>query len=387
MREKSSSGTFEKRRTLFPLVLAVVCLAWLSANASSQETAEYKLRVAVKSAAAHSGPDAQSPVIARIPEGTLLASSHADGVWFRIVVPTGKEGIILIGYVSRLEVEILEENVRKPADFWGTTPDEYRGIGLGIKLGAGFCFFSGGDIDGGASGMFDQGIEDLAASKKNTMGKKDPRAFSSGLEAGADIYYRLSPKLGIGIGGSYYAAKAKKSQPFTEYAVYDQQFLITPEAKVVMLKLNLTYELPLLSWLAARAEAGPAYFSVKYTLGQNSSTMALRETYEQSAKANGIGAHGSLGLTFRINSQTVFILEARGRYARFPDLKGSEKWVRSQPGGFVDIDEASGSLYYIEGARYPKLAVLADGAAGAGARKAVFDFSGVSLAGGIMLRF
>jgi len=387
MHEDSSRGTFEKRRILIPLVLAAICLAWLSANASSQETAEYKLRVAVKSAAAHSEPDAKSPVIARIPEGTLLTSSHADGVWFRIVVPTGKEGIILIGYVSRLEVEILEENVRKPADFWGTTPDEYRGIGLGIKLAAGFCFFSGGDIEKGASGMFDQGVEELAASSKNTMGKKDPRAFDSGLEAGADVYYRLNARLGIGIGGSYYAAKAKKSQAYAEYIIYNQQFLVTPDTKILMLKLDLTYELPLLSWLAARAEAGPAYFSVKYALDQNSSTIALRETYEQTAKANRIGAHGSLGLTFRINSQTVFILEARGRYARFPDLRGSEKWARSQPGGFIDVDEASGSLYYIEGARYPKLAVLADGAAGAGARKAVFDFSGISLAGGIMLRF
>jgi len=386
MRYRPGQGIFKKGGHL-PLIFAGFCLLWLSANAWSQEpSTEYKLRVAVKSAAAHLQPDMKSPVIAELPQGTQLNSYYSDGVWFRVILPTGKEGIVLLGYVSRLEVDILEEKVRKPPDFWGASPDEFRGIGLTVKLAGGFNFFARGDIDKGASGMFEQGVDDLAA-LGYTMGRKDPRALHSGLEAGADIIYRLSPRLGIGVGGSYFAAKAESSQQFIESAVYNQAWYSTPEVKGFFLRLELTYELPLLAWLGVHAQAGPALFLVNYDLNRISSTMMVRETYSQSAKANGLGFHGGLGLTFRINPQTAFVLEVRGRYARFSDLKGSETWTRSKPPNFVEITETSGSLYYVEGGRYPKLAVMADGTAGSNARKAVFDFSGFSLIGGVMVRF
>ena len=331
MRHRPGQPTSKKSRNLLTLILISVCLSWLSTTAWTQEpTAEYKLRVSVKSAAVHREADEKSPVIAQLPQGTLLDSSHSEGLWFRIVVPTGKEGIILLGYISRLEVDILEEKAQKPPDFWKATPDEYRGIGLTVKVTAGFSFFGGGDIHKGASGMFEQGVEDLEASG-SAMGKKDPRAFHSGLEAGADIIYRLSPKLGIGVGGSYVAAKANSSQEFVEYLFYDQTWRIAPEIKAFILRLELTYELPLLSWLGVHAQAGPALFLVNYELNRISSTVMVRETYSHTAKANRLGFHGGAGLTFRINSHTAFILEARGRYARVSDLRGSEHWPGRSP--------------------------------------------------------
>jgi len=385
MRHEQSQGIFKKNKNSLKLILAAICLALLSTAAWTQETTpEYKLRVAVKSAAVHREPDTKSPVIASLLQGTLLDSSHSEGVWFRIVVPTGQEGIILVGYVSRLEVEILEEKAQKAADSREASPGEYRGIGLSVKLSGGLGFFAGGDVDNGASGMFKQGVDDLEA-MGYTLARKNPRGFHSGLEAGADIIYRLSPKLGIGVGGSYIAAKAESSQPFVEYGFYDQTWRIIPEVKVLVLRLELTYDLPLLAWLGIHAQAGPAFFLVNYDLNRVSSTVTIRETYSQTAKANRLGFHGGLGLTFRINPQTAFILEARGRYARFSDLRGSETLARSQP--FLEFKETSGSVYYVEGGRYPTLAVLADGTASSNARKAVFDFSGLSLRGGVMVRF
>jgi len=387
MRYRPGQGIF-KRGGHLPLVFAGFCLLWLSTNAWSQETStEYKLRVAVKSAAAHLQPDMKSPVIAELPQGTLLNSYFSDGVWFRVVLPTGKEGIVLLGYVSRLEVDVLEEKVRKPPDFWGASPDEFRGIGLTVKLAGGMGFFSRGDIDKGALGLFDQSV-DYLSSQGYALGKRDPQSFHSGIEAGADIIYRLSSKLGIGLGGSYLHAKGESSLQFVESLVYAQSLWSVPAVDAFGIRLKLYYDLPLLSWLGLNIHCGPAYYLLHYDYSLNYSTTKFTYNYYQKAKANSLGFQGGLGLTFRINPQTAFFLEAQGRYARFTDLKGSEKSVQSNPPNFAVITETAGSVYYVEGGRYPILAVLPDGiSVGSGTRKAVLDLSGIGLMGGVMVRF
>ena len=379
---------FEKSGKRFLPVLAGFCLLWLAGTAWSQETStEYKLRVAVKSAAAHLQPDMKSPVIAELPQGTQLNSSYSDGVWFRVVLPTGKEGIVLLGYVSRLEVDILEEKTRKPPDFWGASPDEYRGIGITVKLAAGMFFFPSGDIDKGALGLFDQTIDTLST-PDYALGKKDPRSFHSGIEAGADVVYRLSSKLGIGLGGSYLHAKGESSLQFVESLAYPQSLWSVPSVDAFGIRLKLFYDLPLLSWLGLNVHAGPSFYLLHYDYSLTVSTTKFDKNYYQKAKANSLGFQGGLGLTFRINPQTAFFLEAQGRYARFTDLKGSEKSTFSNPPNFVVITDTAGSVYYVEGGKYPSLAVLPDGASvGSGAHKAVLDLSGVSFVGGLMVRF
>ena len=178
------------------LTLIGVCLALLSSAAWTQETTtKYRLRVAVKSAAAHLQPDMKSPVIAELPQGTLLNSYDSDGVWFRVVLPAGKEGIVLIGYVSRLEMDILEEKVQKPPDFWAPEAEDFRGFGITVKLAGGMGYFSQGDIDKGAGGLFDQGVDGIAASGM-VPGKRDPRSFHSG--SGRERRYHLSLELETG---------------------------------------------------------------------------------------------------------------------------------------------------------------------------------------------
>jgi len=388
MRHKPGQGTFKNSQNLFKWILAGVCLACLSTDAWNQETTtEYKLRVAVKSAAAHLQPDMKSPVIAELPQGTLLNSYYSDDVWFRVVLPTGKEGIVLLGYVSRLEVDILEEKVRKPPDFWGASPDEFRGIGITVKLAGGMGFLSRGDIDKGAGGLFDQTIDKLA-SLGYVLKQRDPQSFHSGPEAGADIIYRLSSKLGIGLGGSYFHPKSESFLQFDENIIYAQELWSVPSVDAFGFRLKLVYDLPLLPWLGINVHGGPAYYLIHYDYSLNYSSTTFTENYYQHAKANALGFHGGLGLTLRINPQTAFIIEAQGRYARFTDLKGSEKSVQSNPPNFVVITETAGSVYYVEGGKYPSLAVLPDGTmAGSGARKAVLDLSGISLMGGVMVRF
>lgn len=388
MPHKPGPTTSKNSQNLLMLTLIGVCLALLSSAAWTQETTtEYRLRIAVKSAAAHLQPDMKSPVIAELPQGTLLNSYDSDGIWFRVVLPAGKEGIVLIGYVSRLEVDILEEKVRKPPDFWAPETEDFRGFGITVKLAGGMGYFSQGDIDKGAGGLFDQGVDSLAA-RGYDLNEKNPKAFHSGPDAGADIIYRLSSKLGIGLGGGYLHAKGGSSLQFVERQVFNQSLWSVPAVDMFTVSLKLYYDLPLLSWLGLNINGGPAFHLVKYDYSLNYSTTTINYTYSQSAKANGLGFQGGLGLTFRINPRTVFFIEAQGRYAKFSNLKGSEKSIFSNPPNFAVISETAGSVCYVEGDKYPKLEVFPDEVSvGSGVRKAVLNLSGIGLMGGMMIRF
>ena len=388
MRHRPRYGVFKNSKNCLKLILAGVCLALLSTAAWAQEaTTEYKLRVAVKSAAARLQPDMKSPVIAELPQGTLLSSYDADDVWFRVVLPAGKEGIVLIGYVSRLDVDILEEKIRNPLDFWAPEADDYRGFGITVKLAGGMGYFSRGDIDRGAGGLFDQNTDILAA-QGHELKEKDPQPFHSGVDAGADIIYRLGSRVGIGLGLGYLHAKGASSLQFVERTVYNQTLWSVTAADMFAFGLKLYYDLPLLSWLGLNINGGPAVHLVNYDYSLNYATTRGSYNYNQSAKANGLGFQGGLGLTFRINPRTVFYIEAQGRYAKFASLKGSEKSIVSNPPNFAVITETAGSVCYVEGDEYPKLGVIPDDtSSGPGIRKAVLNLSGIGLMGGLTIRF
>jgi hypothetical protein len=372
------------------IVAAAVVLA-LTASLWSQEMAkEWKLRVNVKSAAVYRERTAKSPVIAWSPQGTELKSTYYDGEWYMIHVATGQGGMVLPGYISRFDVVIVEEKTEKGPDYFEQSPDAFKGVGLTVKLAGGFNFFGSGDIDPGAKGMFDQ-YADIAAGSGYTIMGNNPKSFNSGPEGGADIVFRMGPKFSIGVGGSFIKAKADSSLRFAENSLNFQTMWNRPAVTAYYFRVEAYYNIPLLPWLGLTLHGGPAFFHADYTYSRDYETTLVEDNYSQQAKGNTLGLHGGLGLAVSLNARVAIVLEARGRYARFTDLQGSEKLMYSTISTFTIITENTGSLYAIGGQKYARLAVLSDAAAAgmssAKPVKAVFDFSGISLVGGINIRF
>lgn len=111
------------------------------------------------------------------------------------------------------------------------------------------------------------------------------------------------------------------------------------------------------------------------------------DNFYQQANAQKIGFCGGLGLEIHLNQRAAVLLEAQGRLAKISDFEGSEKFSH-EVAGWPNIREEQGFLYYIEGAKYAELAVLSEGAATSqNARKAVLDFTGISLLAGLRFRF
>jgi hypothetical protein len=387
MSPKSGKKMAGKARRKCPLfILWASCLFLLSSYAWNQEGTEWKLRVSVENAVIRLQPDLKSPVIATLPQGTILNSYEAEGAWFRVVLPPGKEGIVVIGYIATNEVEILEEKIQRQPDFWEAEAEEYRGFGISVKLTVGWNFFSRGDIDKGARGLFDQTVDGLL-SLGYTLEKRDPRPFRSGIEAGGDIIYHLNPRIGIGIGASYVRATGQSFLEFAESSVLFQEMWSVPAVDAYSFRLGISYAIPVNRWLTVCVHGGPALCFVKYNFSRSLSTTSFEENYYQKAKATSLGFRGGLGLEIYLNQRTAILIEAQGRYAKFTDLRGSEKYSLTKSTSFLIVREEEGSLYYLE-EEYPRLAILPDGSSGDhNARKAVFNFTGVSLMGGLRVRF
>ena len=387
------SGTtrtiFERtQRRAARFALTVLVLGGLATALAGQElTKSWRLRVTTKSAAVHREQDTKSPVLGWAPQGKELTSTVYDGEWYMITIRTGDGGLVLPGYISRFDVEILEEKVEKGPDYYDTSAEAARRKGLTLKLSGGLALFSSGDIDAGAIGMFNQVVAAAKASGFTIM-SSEPKALHSGPEGGLDLIYRLNSRFGIGLGGSYLNAKGQSSVHFSENSINYQTTWNVAALKVFGIRLEAHYDVSLLPWLGLNVHGGPAYYHADYDYSREYITTGLDEANFQTAKAGTLGFHGGVGLSIGVNSKIAILLEAQVRYARFGGLPGSEKLETTPTGYFTVIKETSGSLYYVEGGAFPKLAVLADGAAsGLNARKAVLDISGVVLAGGVVIRF
>jgi len=144
-------------------ILWGACLLSLASYVWNQETAERKIRVSVENASIPPNPALESPVIATLPKGTILNSYEAEGDWFRVVLPPGKDGIVMIGWIARSDVQVLKEKIKKPTDFWKVEEGGFEGNGLHITLSAGWASFPSGDIDKGAKGRYNIGADAIAA--------------------------------------------------------------------------------------------------------------------------------------------------------------------------------------------------------------------------------
>ena len=374
--------------TLRKCLLAILwgaCLLTFSPCAWNQESG-WKLRVAVENAAIRLKPDLASPVAATVPKGTILNSDEVQGAWFRVTVTSGKEGASITGYIATNEVEILEEKNKLPREFYEEPAQEFHGLGLTLKLAAGLNLFSGGDFYRGAAGMLDSNADAFILSGYTEESRRT-KSFRSGFEAGGDIIYHVSPRLGVGLGMDYIHAIAESLFVFQGHDIIALKLWSTPWINAFSIKLGLFYSLPVSPWLAVCLNGGPALFLVKYNYNRNVVIPGVADDFYQQARAHSIGFRGGLGLEIHLNQRAAVLLEAQGRYARITDFEGSEK-LSHEVSGWPTIREVQGSLYYVEGEKYAELAILPDGVAnGHNGRKAVLDLTGISLLAGLRFRF
>jgi hypothetical protein len=214
------------------------------------------------------------------------------------------------------------------------------------------------------------------------------KSFTSGYELGGDIVYYLTPRLGVGLGGSMVRRDKGSSILFNSPGSFgDYMMTAVPELKLFSLRLGLFLSLPLNRLFTFCAGAGPAWHSAEFRYTGSVTTPSYMDAIHQEGKASHWGVQGGIGLEIRMNRRLAFILEARGRYAKISGFEGSEVTDRLEGNQSVTRIE-KGALYIIENEEYPRLDIIEGKLPGdLRGRKAEFDFSGVSLQAGLNFKF
>jgi hypothetical protein len=371
----------------FLLISWGACLLSLSPYAWNQETTEWKIRVTSMSASVRLKPDLESPVVANLTKGTTLNSYEAEGDWFRVVLPPGKDGIVIIGYIAKGEVQILEEKIKKQTDFWQAEEAGFKGLGLHLMLSGGWALFPSGDIDRGAKGLYNIGAEAIAARGVDIL-ERNTKPLRSALNLSGDIIYDLDPKIGIGIGFGYIHTLGIDTFRYSERKVYENTMNSATDLTVLTFRLGAFYALPIGRLFHIRLNAGPAIFITNLDYNRNAGGLDFEESFSLIGKTTNLGFQGGARLEIRIVERASLFFEVQGRSAKISDFKGSEHLVRRENSLPLPTIDNSGTLYYLPDNPYPRLAVFPEGSSGAqGAQKAVFDFTGADLLAGLHIRF
>jgi hypothetical protein len=356
-------------------------------NAQEQGTAERKLKVSAASASIRISASETSRVVAILPKGTIITSYEADGIWFRVVLSPGKEGIVVIGYIAKSDVEILEEKIQKPRDFWGDDEGKYTGMGFHLKLAGGWAFFRSGDIDKGAKGLFEIGANSIAARGVDFL-ERNVKPITSGFNLSGDVVYDLGSGIGVGMGFGYTHVFGNDIYRYSQLGIYQNTMSSITTLEVLTLRLGAIYTFPLGRLISIHFNAGPGLFITDFTYSRGDRGLGFEESLNIAGKATILGFQGGVELELRLLERVSLFFDLQGHYAKISNFQGSEQTTGRENNMPMPSVQKSGTLYFVPDTPYPRLAVFPEGSSNAaGARKAVFDFTGADFVTGIRIRF
>ncbi len=280
----------------------------------------------------------------------------------------------------------------EPVETYGA----FFGLKITLQIKGGWNVFSGGDIENGISGMYDNAV-DLITTSGSSIVESQKKPNHAGLEVGGDLVYCITPHFGIGIGWGKVTAGRESVLAFTVPGPVNDYLRTHPEIKVSVLRLGLFYAFPFAGRLAISLHGGPALYSAEYSYNMAVTTGSygldaiqlgfLPTGLYQEARAKQMGLEGGIGFEFNANPFVAFFVEALGRYARIESFEGEEEATLYRDNR-RQVFAQEGSAYFVATDKYPLLDIVPpEDSAGAAARKATLDFSGFSFSAGLKLRF
>jgi len=267
----------------------------------------------------------------------------------------------------------------------------FFGLKITLKIQGGWNTFTGSDIKTGIDGMYDSGAAAIYASGVPII-ENDMNTTRGGIEAGGDLIYALTPRLGIGVGMAKASAWDDSHLLFTVETIMDPgTFHSSPHVSVTTLRAGLFYSWPFAPSLAISLRAGTAYYSAEYTCSLGCNTGFLKDgiiyaSYLQNARAKQLGFEGGLGFEFNPNPFVAVFIEVQGRSAKIHNLEGEESSAFFQDNRLQE-STASGPVYFIGTIPTPKLDIIpSNEAVPDDAHSATLDFSGFTYLVGLKFR-
>jgi hypothetical protein len=268
---------------------------------------------------------------------------------------------------------------------------------ISLRLQGGWTYISGGDVNPGTQDWFYYNKVDWV-----TLWYRGYRAVHDGYEFGGDIIYALSSRIGISVGGGYLRISRASSMGLLTIvpSLWNGAARANPKLSAVPIRVGMHLTMPLSRKANFLAEGGVCYyFNARYSdeleaaefVGEMLSSYR-RITTSAEAKGVPLGLHGGLGFEYRLLPNLFLSLSALGRYAKFRTWEGSSEYELFEFVEGTTTFSEQGILYYElvpDLPNPPRLIAVQSSPSmtiGPEPRKAVIDFSGVSLQFGIRIR-
>ncbi|HCS48001.1 MAG TPA: hypothetical protein DIW61_06990, partial [Candidatus Aminicenantes bacterium] len=214
---------------------------------------------------------------------------------------------------------------------------------ISLRFHGGWTFISGGDANHGTQSYFDY-HKSLWPESSGGF-----RTVHNGYEAGGDIVFELTPRLGLGIGGGYMNI-SRSSRMSLSIGLSNASVFAKPSLSAVPIRGNAYFNMPLSKRLNLLADVGLSYYfkaryrdelTALYWVGEILAGYTLITTRAEYKKTP-ISFQGGISLEYAIWHNFFPFLEARIRYARFCGWKGTSVLESS----FETPLSEQGILYY-----------------------------------------
>lgn len=371
-------------------------------NANGQE-AITKLKVVTEMANVRLTPDIGSVIIHQVPQGTSLESTGKEGEWYLVKIQIEEEQEVS-GYVHestvivterppplQVETPVKKEEVTEPEKEEEEpqiqpipeTPSERQPFESRLELWflGGGNYSVGGDLNSGAQGFVDfyrdsYSIEEEFEAKPVHLSYLYGGEFS--IPIGSNFY--------LGLGADFYHGERESLLELQEIPAVEIR--THPKIQAVPIRLFVSYY-PARSFYI---KTGIEYYFAKCEYFYR----YLQDTYwiewHGTAKTQGSGILGAIGVDLEMAPWLSFNIEATGRIAKISGFKGSDRSIDSNGEEHIE----NGTLYFFKGKGnaeepFPLLFIrireLTEDILISDPRRAIIDFSGVSLKAGFKLRF
>jgi len=280
-----------------------------------------------------------------------------------------------------------KEEAAPPQPATGAAAESRKRIGFALRLYGGMNYLQGGQLNDGIAG-FVQRYEHSAESAGNPYETvSDPLHFCS--EAGADLMIHLGQRFGLSLGAAWLRGKQQSGVDIT-WPLYVFTVDFNREVEAIPVTLGFFYHLPLGKRFNLAFEAGGGYtFARLYTEQLGTALLEFANQYSE-GRSGDLNLYARLGLEAKVSRRVFVFIETLGRYAKIAGFEGSaEMAVSGEPAFTFD-----GAFYFFDFNHEGRVYHILDFGESAwdnpevsNARLAEIDFSGVSVRGGLRIRF
>jgi len=260
---------------------------------------------------------------------------------------------------------------------------------VSVKLSLGPAFLSLAQYNSALTGTFDY----YRAAADSVTGAA--RSLHWGCGCSGEIIASIGPSLSLGLGAGCLRASRESTLSYASLG-FNTEETYRPKFAAIPLSLTLHYSYPLGKSFRLDFFGGGVYYltTFRHEFLVASNFFSYKQTQDFISRTDAFGLRGGLGLELVLFHGFALVLEAEGRYAVIPEVRGDLTTQESLSGSSAQNTVHNAFLWIYNqsegGQTYTRMVLSQNqpfGSSAANIRKGQIDLSGISARAGIKFTF